>query len=124
MTKRVFYFLLAWLFFGIGFIGMFVPILPTTVFMILALWSFSKSSERFHHWLYTHKLFGPPLQLWTEHRVIPVIAKSFSVFFMTTSIVYLYFFAVVPTWVMLLAITIVAYACWFILTKPSHAPSR
>jgi len=124
MTKRIFYFLLAWVFFGIGFIGMFVPILPTTIFMILALWSFSKSSDRFHHWLYTHKLFGPSLQLWTEHRVIPVIAKSFSVLFMTISIVYLYFFADVPVWILIMATIIVVYASWFILSKPSQAPSR
>ena len=123
MTKRALYFALAWLFFAIGFIGVFLPVLPTTPFMILALWSFSKSSERFHNWLYSHKLFGPPLQLWNEHHVIPVIAKRFSIFFMIASLVYLYFFATVPNWVMLLATIVMAYGCWFILSKPSRVPA-
>ncbi len=123
MTKRAFYFILAWLFFGIGFVGVFLPVLPTTPFMILALWSFSKSSQRFHNWLYSHKLFGPPLQLWHEHRVIPVIAKCFSLFFMSASLVYLHFFAALSNWVTLPATLFIAYGCWYILTKPSRVPT-
>jgi len=48
------YFLLGWCFFGLGAVGTVVPGLPTTPFMLLALWAFSKSSQHFHDWLYTH----------------------------------------------------------------------
>jgi len=121
---RPLYFTLGWLFFCAGFIGVFLPVIPTTPFMLLALWSFSRSSPRFHHWLFTHRLFGPPLQQWDKYRVIPPIAKYFAVFFMTLSLVYVYGFLVLPMWVNLLISVIIAYGCWFILTKPSYPPEK
>lgn len=121
---RPFYFTLGWVFFGVGFAGAFVPVLPTTPFMLLALWSFSRSSPRFHSWLYNHKFFGPPLQQWHEHHVIPPIAKLFALFFMTTALLYLYLFSAVALWIKLLASVIVAYGAWFILGKPSYPPGQ
>ena len=91
---RPLFFILGWLLFGLGFVGAFVPVLPTTPLMLLALWCFSRSSDRFHDWLYTHKIFGPPLQQWQEHRVIPLAAKLIAVFFMAASLVYLFVFSV------------------------------
>ena len=41
-----------------------MPILPTTPFILLAGWLFSRSSERFHHWLRTHKQLGPIISIW------------------------------------------------------------
>ena len=64
-------FVLGCLFFVTGFVGVFVPVLPTTPLMLLALWCFARSSNRFHDWLYTHRVFGPPLQQYRRHRVIP-----------------------------------------------------
>jgi len=119
---RLFYFVLAWIFFALGIIGAFLPVMPTTVFMILALWGFSKSSQRFHDWLYQHRLFGPPLQQWSEHRVIPVVAKCSAVTFMLGSLIYLFFFSQSPPWLLISAAGLVAFACWFILTKPSKVP--
>ncbi len=119
---RPLYFTLGCLFFCVGFVGVFLPVLPTTPFMLLALWGFSHSSPRLHHWLYTHRLFGPPLQKWQKFRVIPPVAKYLAVFFMLASLVYLNVFAVIPVWAMLIVTAIMAYGCWFILTKPSYPP--
>ena len=119
---KPFYFTLGWTFFGIGFAGAFLPVLPTTPFMLVSLWCFSRSSPRFHDWLYSHKFFGPPLQQWSEHRVIPRSAKIVAVFFMTTGLIYIYYFADLPLWVTLLTLAIILYGCWFILTKPSTVP--
>jgi uncharacterized membrane protein YbaN (DUF454 family) len=58
---RVLYFVVGWCFFGVGVLGALLPLLPTTPFMLLALWSFSRSSQRFHDWLYNHRFFGPGL---------------------------------------------------------------
>ncbi|MEN8802570.1 MAG: YbaN family protein [Thiogranum sp.] len=86
------YFLLGWSFFGLGAVGAVVPGLPTTPFMLLALWAFSKSSRRFHDWLYAHKFFGPPLAQWQKHRVIPAKAKFLAIVTMIASFTYLALF--------------------------------
>jgi len=117
-------FILGWLFFGLGFIGVFVPVLPTTPFMLLALWCFSRSSNRFHKWLYTHKYFGPPLQLWEEHRVIPLKAKYIAISFMIGSLVYVFVFSSAPVWAQALMLASMAFGAWFILTKPSFPPEK
>lgn len=123
MLTRPLFFALGWLFFAVGFAGVFVPILPTTPLMILALWCFSRSSARFHKWLYTHRLFGPPLQQWDRHGVIPLIAKVFAVGFMAASLVYMYGFLVMPAWAKALITVTMAYGFWFILSKPSLPPA-
>lgn len=120
---RVFYFSLGWFFFALGAIGAVLPVMPTTPFMLLALWAFSQSSERFHNWLYNHRFFGPPLQKWKQYRVIPLSAKIVSVSFMSISLVYMTLYVSVPIWLLLIVVTLMVYGAWFILTKPSYAPS-
>ena len=117
-------FILGWLLFGLGFVGVFVPVLPTTPFMLLALWCFSRSSDRFHEWLYTHKYFGPPLQSWQEHGVIPLKAKFIAVSFMIASLVYVFVFSSAPVWAQVLMLASMAFGAWFILTKPSFPPEK
>ena len=119
---RPFLFILGWLLFALGFVGAFLPVLPTTPFMLLALWCFARSSDRFHDWLYTHRLFGPPLQQWHEYRVIPLAAKLTALFFMSASLIYLFVFLVTPVWVKALMTSTMAFGIWFILTKPSVPP--
>jgi uncharacterized membrane protein YbaN (DUF454 family) len=69
-----------------GIIGLFVPLWPTTIFMILALWAFARSSPRLHNWLLTHRRFGPPLQAWERHGAIPPLAKLLAVIGIGTSL--------------------------------------
>jgi uncharacterized membrane protein YbaN (DUF454 family) len=117
-------FTLGWLFFAVGFVGVFVPVLPTTVFMLLALWCFSRSSDRFHNWLYTHRHFGPSLQLWQEHRVIPLKAKYIAILFMAGSLIYVFIFSTTPNWARVLMLSSMAFGAWYILTKPSFPPEK
>ena len=117
-------FALGWLLFAVGFVGVFVPVLPTTPIMLLALWCFSRSSDRFHEWLYTHKYFGPPLQSWQEHRVVPLKAKFIAVSFMIGSLVYVFMFSSTPVWAQALMSVSMAFGAWFILTKPSFPPEK
>lgn len=70
------YLLLGGLSVALGTIGIFIPGLPTTVFMIVALWAFTKSSPKMRDWLYHHRHFGPALQNWVKHRAIPVRARQ------------------------------------------------
>jgi len=122
-TTRFIYLGLGWLFFALGVIGAFLPVLPTTPFMILALWAFSNSSEKLRAWLYNHRLFGPPLQRWQEHRVISVRAKMASIGAMSVSFVYVAFFTDLGwPWLMATGV-LMAYGAFYILTKASRMPS-
>ncbi len=116
-------FLLGWCFFLLGAVGVVVPGLPTTPFMLLALWAFSKSSKRFHDWLYNHPFFGPPLQAWERDRVISLPVKVFALVAMVGALAYMIFGARVPAWVSILTAVIMAYGAYFILTKPSKPPN-
>jgi len=72
-----------WLIFGLtsltlGGIGVFLPILPTVPFMLLAAFCFSKSSERLHHWLITHPVFGPSIEDWQRNGAISRRVKGYA----------------------------------------------
>lgn len=75
-----------WFNVALGAIGVVVPGMPTTVFLLIAMWAFSKSSEKFRLWLFNHKILGPPIRDWHEHRVIPVRAKYMAVGMMSLSV--------------------------------------
>ena len=62
---------LGWFFVLVGVIGIFLPILPTTPFLIVALALFSKSSPRFHRMLLNNRWVGPPLRQWEETKSLP-----------------------------------------------------
>jgi hypothetical protein len=55
---------IGWLSVVLGVIGIFLPIMPTTPFILLAAWCFARSSERFHQWLLDNKHFGPIIREW------------------------------------------------------------
>lgn len=71
--------------FILGFVGIFLPILPTTPFILLSAFFFEKASPRFHALLLSHKTFGPMIKDWQQHRRIKRKAKVFAVSFMTLS---------------------------------------
>ncbi len=120
---RLGYLCIGWTAFSMGIVGAFLPVLPTTLFMIVALWAFSKSSVRFQRWLYHHRVFGPPLQRWHEYRVIPLSAKIAALGMMTASMAYLVIFAA-ASWPILLATgALMAAGAGYILSKPSQVPA-
>jgi uncharacterized membrane protein YbaN (DUF454 family) len=110
-------------FVSLGVLGSILPVLPTTPFMILALWCFARSSERFHRWLYNHRIFGLPLQKWDQHRVIPPIAKIASVTAMAASMVYVVMIYSAPWYAITAMAAFIAYAAWYILSKPNRVPT-
>lgn len=72
-------FALGWICLGIGVVGLFLPLLPGTVFLILAAACFTRSSPRFEGWLLGHPTFGPPIRQWRETGAIPRRVKAIAV---------------------------------------------
>jgi uncharacterized membrane protein YbaN (DUF454 family) len=68
--KNGFLIALGWFFVVLAIIGVLLPILPTTPFLILALALFSKSSPRFHKMLLDNKWFGPSLKQWEQNKTL------------------------------------------------------
>ncbi len=60
---------------GLGLIGIALPLLPTTPFIILSAWCFARSSPRMEAWLLRQKHLGPMLSRWREHGAISLSAK-------------------------------------------------
>ena len=64
---------------AIGIIGIFVPLLPTTPFLLLAAACYMRSSERFYHWLINNRLFGAYIRNYLEGRGMPLKIKIFTI---------------------------------------------
>jgi uncharacterized protein len=104
-----------------GIIGVFVPLWPTTIFMILALWAFARSSPRLHNWLLTHPRFGPTLQAWERHGAIPAWAKLLAVASLVASLAILAF-TVQSHLVVGIVAALFAILILYILTRPNASP--
>lgn len=102
----------------LGLIGAVVPGMPTTIFLIIALWAFTRSSPRLRRWLYEHPRFGQALREWDRHGVIPARAKHLAA---TTMLVSLAILAVLASsWIMPVSVgAVMAAVMLFIATRPS-----
>jgi len=98
---------------GLGTLGIFLPLLPTVPFYLLAAYSFSKSSTKIHNWLLNHKIFGPDIRNWNENRVIHRRAKLMAVAGMAGSVILAYVFSV-PLKYMAIQIIILFFVARFI----------
>lgn len=74
-AKRVGLVALGVLMLALGVIGAFVPVMPTTIFLILAAWCFGRSSPRIEAWMLNHPSFGPTLRAWRQYGAVPRKAK-------------------------------------------------
>lgn len=120
--KRIILLALGWGCVGLAFIGIFLPGIPTTPFLIVALWAFAQSSKKFHAWLLNHKRFGPILQNWESHRVVPRKAKILMVIFQFFAVIMFHFSIQNIYLTGILALTLILVARW-VLTFPSELPA-
>ncbi|WP_264480687.1 YbaN family protein [Psychrobacter sp. I-STPA6b] len=79
------------LFFALGMIGVVLPVLPTTPFVLLAAACWAKGSDRFHQWLINHKVFGKMVTDWQQKRAIPRYGKYLAWTMMTASCMMLFY---------------------------------
>jgi uncharacterized membrane protein YbaN (DUF454 family) len=107
---------------AVGIVGLFVPLLPTTVFLLIALWAFSRSSPRFHRWLYEHPRLGPPLRAWHQHRVISPRAKLMALALMAASLTTVAIMFASREWIVAVVALVLLPVAAFILAQPTRAP--
>ena len=72
---RGLWFIVGWISFTVGAIGIVLPLLPTVPFLLLAAVCFARSSDAAHNWLTSHKTFGPPIHDWQQNGAIRKPAK-------------------------------------------------
>ncbi|MCK5309641.1 MAG: YbaN family protein [Thermoplasmata archaeon] len=97
------------IFVGLGVIGIVLPVLPTTPFLLLAAFCFARSSEKWHNWLMTNKLFGDYLRNYQEGRGIPLKVKVMAITFLWVTILISIFFFL-ENWILEILLIAIASA--------------
>ncbi len=113
---------LTWLVVGLlalalGAIGIALPLLPTTPFLLVAAFAFAQSSEKLHQWLLDHNVFGPLIDNWQRHGAISRRAKVLSVVSMI-AVLAISLAMALPTAVIVTQLIVLGAAGAFILTRP------
>jgi uncharacterized membrane protein YbaN (DUF454 family) len=104
----------------LGVLGIFLPLLPTTPFLLLAAYCFSKGSDRWHAWLLNQPYLGKAIRDWNEHGVIRPRAKFMCVGLMVATMGYTAGFLRIPIYGKVSMLAIGAYTTLFVLTRPSR----
>ena len=122
MLARPAYLMLGWLCVGAGAVGVVLPVMPTTIFLLGALWAFSRSSPRFSTWIRQHAGFGPYVRDWDLYHAIPTHAKVLAVSMMSASFAWLLFFTEIPAVALIATGLVMLGAAGYVVTRP--APPR
>lgn len=115
---RPLYFTLGVVMVALGVIGVFLPLMPTTTFLIIAAWCFARSSQRAEAWILDHPRFGPPIRAWRESRAIARRYKFVSVAGMALGLA-LFVLSAHPAWWVtgLVAMALIALSA-YVATRP------
>ena len=92
--KRLLFVILGTLFLGIGIVGIIIPLLPTTPFLLLATFFYVRSSEKFNNWLLNNRILGIYVRHYIDGRGIPLRVKLFTLLLLWTTISFTIAFAV------------------------------
>lgn len=110
---------------ALGVIGIFLPLLPTTPFVLLAAACYARGSRRFHQWLLVNRTFGPIIAEWERHRSIPYRTKITAIVLMSTTMAISIVFFVKPLWLKgVIAACGVALAIWMYRIPSRDRPAR
>jgi uncharacterized membrane protein YbaN (DUF454 family) len=107
------------LFVAIGALGIFIPGLPTTIFMILAAYCFIRSSNRLYNWVITNKLFGAQVKNFIETRSIPLRGKVHSITVMWIMGALSVYLLNAMLWIKILIIVLMIIGTVIILSYPT-----
>ncbi len=110
---------IGWIAVGLGFVGVFLPLLPTTPFILVAAWAFAHSSPRFRSWLLNHRIFGRMIRDWQENGSIPLHAKLIAVSMIGASLLWLIVWSGLSVVLLGVAVVCLVGAASFILSRPT-----
>ena len=106
-------------FVGIGILGMFLPLLPTTVFFLMAAWCYARSSRRFYDWLHHNRIFGKYLKNYREGKGISRSSKISTIVILWSGILYS-IFVTQSTVIHLVLLAIAVGVTIHIITIPTY----
>jgi uncharacterized membrane protein YbaN (DUF454 family) len=109
---------------GIGMVGVVVPGLPTTVFLLIALWCFTKASPRMERWLREHTVLGPFIRDWESQRAVPRSAKVLAGVTMLASVLLAWIGFGIPGWAVALMSVTLGTVFVYIATRPEPTRSE
>jgi len=118
-TLRTFIFSLGFLSLALGIIGAFLPLLPTTPFVLLAAWCFLKSSEKTHQWLYQQPALGKILRDWEQYRAIALRTKVIAISMMALSLLFTWVKVTEFLWLKIAVTALLVAVSIFIATRNS-----
>lgn len=110
---------------AIGAVGVVVPLLPTTPFLLVAAFAFARSSSRLDSWLREHRTFGPLINNWQRDGSIDRKAKRTAIIVILATPVITWLLDA-PLWIVACQIVVLGAPAIFILTRPlpaEHPPS-
>lgn len=116
-AKRIVLILIGLTALALGALGVVLPLLPTTPFILVAAIAFANSSERLHQWLLDHDLFGPLITNWRRYGAISRPTKILSLISMV-AIVAISWLMGVPTYVIVIQVLTLSISATFIVTRP------
>lgn len=102
----------------LAIIGVVLPLLPTTPFLLLSAFAFERSSERLHNWLVTHARFGPPIAMWRRYGAISNRSKRIAVAAMAATLA-ISIATGVPLYIILVQAVVLMAVGTFLLTRPT-----
>ena len=117
MIKKYLFIGLGSLLVCLGFIGIVIPGIPTTPFLLLSAWFFSKSSSFLENWLINHKLFGPLIRDWNEHKSISRKSKIIAVIIIIPTFTFSIYSSLNMIIDILLGITCISL-CAYLISRP------
>jgi uncharacterized membrane protein YbaN (DUF454 family) len=117
------YSLLGLVLLAVGIIGMWAPILPTTIFFIGAAACFARSSPRLHAYLIGHPRFGPPLRDWFDQGAISKRGKAAALWGMGLGMVVVVLVVQDLRWAALAGVVVLASG-WFVMSRPLPAKDK
>ena len=104
------------IFVGLAILGIFLPILPTTPFLLLAAACYARSSQRFYNWLMNNRWFGSYIKNYREGRGIPLKFKIFTITLLWLTILTSTYFMINNFWIEIILIIIAIGVTIHILT--------